>query len=78
MDLDSVYWRVREEAYRAIARSCSDPRTRDNWLGLASACAARALEIEQLALSRSPAGEPSRMEQQGSARPGASSGPTKT
>ena len=47
MSLESEYWRVREQTYRAIAVSCTNPRTRENWLALAKECEGRAAEIER-------------------------------
>jgi hypothetical protein len=46
MERTITFWRVREEAYRAIARSCGNRRKRDIWLGLAASCAAQAASPE--------------------------------
>ena len=41
---ESEYWRVHEEEYRAIARTCHDATARRSWTLLADRCAARAAQ----------------------------------
>jgi hypothetical protein len=45
---DAEYWRVHEEEYRAIARSCSSADGRHVWTVLAEQCAAMAVQVGAL------------------------------
>jgi hypothetical protein len=49
---NAEYWRVHEEEYRAMARSCSSTDGRHVWTVLAEQCAAMAIQIDALGALR--------------------------